>query len=149
MANNQYINKVVYGDQTLIDLSNDTITADILVSGYTAHNATGASITGTLPSKTGLDITQEFIERAYQSTDHILGLNIPYGYYSSGTLKLSKIQIPVPESGTNTIEICVPNGTTEPDPSDDDDWIPITFVVDSNGNSNITDDAISANGVSF
>ena len=35
MANNQYINKVVYGDQTLIDLSNDTITADILVSGYT------------------------------------------------------------------------------------------------------------------
>ena len=47
MANNQYVNKVIYGNQTLIDLSNDTITADKILAGYTAHNASGASITGT------------------------------------------------------------------------------------------------------
>ena len=44
---NQYKNKIVYGHQTLIDLTQDTITADKLLVGYTAHDASGASITGT------------------------------------------------------------------------------------------------------
>ena len=47
MANNQYINKVVFGNQTLIDLTSDTITPADLQSGVTAHDATGAVITGT------------------------------------------------------------------------------------------------------
>ena len=47
MANNEYINKVIYGGRTLIDLTNDTITADKILSGYTAHAASGAPITGT------------------------------------------------------------------------------------------------------
>lgn len=44
---NQYKNKIVYGNQTLIDLTQDTITADKLLVGYTAHDASGAPITGT------------------------------------------------------------------------------------------------------
>ena len=44
---NAYKNKVVYGDQTLIDLTSDTVTADKLLSGYTAHDKSGAQITGT------------------------------------------------------------------------------------------------------
>ena len=49
MANNPYVNKVQLADGTsLIDISGDTITASTLMQGYTAHNATGASITGTL-----------------------------------------------------------------------------------------------------
>lgn len=47
MANNQNINKVVFGNQTLIDLTADTITPADLQSGVTAHDATGAVITGT------------------------------------------------------------------------------------------------------
>jgi len=47
MANNQYINKVVYGNTTLIDLTADTITPADLQSGVTAHDASGATITGT------------------------------------------------------------------------------------------------------
>lgn len=47
MANNQYVNKVVFGNQTLIDLTSDTITAADLASGVTAHDASGAVITGT------------------------------------------------------------------------------------------------------
>lgn len=31
------INKVVYGGKTLIDLTGDTVTADKLLSGITAH----------------------------------------------------------------------------------------------------------------
>jgi hypothetical protein len=41
------INKVVFGNQTLIDLTADTITAADLQSGVTAHDASGAAITGT------------------------------------------------------------------------------------------------------
>ena len=47
MANNQNVNKVQYGSQVLIDLTSDTVTADKLLSGYTAHDASGAQITGT------------------------------------------------------------------------------------------------------
>lgn len=48
MANNQYVNKVIFGNDTLIDISSDTVTADTLITGYTAHDRSGASITGSL-----------------------------------------------------------------------------------------------------
>lgn len=41
------INKVQYGNTTLIDLTADTVTADVLLEGYTAHDRSGAIITGT------------------------------------------------------------------------------------------------------
>lgn len=41
------INKVIYGGKTLIDLTGDTITADKILSGFTAHDKAGESITGT------------------------------------------------------------------------------------------------------
>lgn len=41
------INKVQYGNTTLIDLTNDTVTADKLMQGYTAHDRSGALIIGT------------------------------------------------------------------------------------------------------
>ena len=41
-----YISKVVYGNETLIDLTDDTVVAAALLSGYTAHGADGAPITG-------------------------------------------------------------------------------------------------------
>lgn len=42
------INKVVYGNNTLIDLTNDTITSDTLLEGVTAHKADGTNIVGTV-----------------------------------------------------------------------------------------------------
>lgn len=41
-------NKVVYAGKTLIDLTEDTVTPAALKSGVTAHDASGAKITGTL-----------------------------------------------------------------------------------------------------
>ena len=41
-------NKVVYAGETLIDLTEDTVTPATLKSGVTAHDASGAKITGTL-----------------------------------------------------------------------------------------------------
>ena len=40
------INKVVYGGKTLIDLTGDTVTADKLLSGITAHRKDGQLVTG-------------------------------------------------------------------------------------------------------
>ena len=42
------INKVVFGDRTLIDLTSDTVTEDTLLSGYTAHRRDGHIIVGTV-----------------------------------------------------------------------------------------------------
>lgn len=41
------INKVTFGGTTLIDLSADTVTADKLAAGTTAHGCSGTAITGT------------------------------------------------------------------------------------------------------
>lgn len=44
---NEYVNKVIYGGNTLIDLTGDTVTADKILKNYKAHAASGAPITGT------------------------------------------------------------------------------------------------------
>lgn len=47
-------NFIIVGNETLIDLRADTVAADKLLSGYTAHDKSGAGITGTLtPVQTG------------------------------------------------------------------------------------------------
>lgn len=46
MANNQYVNKVIYGNTTLIDISSDTVTASDILTGKTAHDKSGAPIMG-------------------------------------------------------------------------------------------------------
>ena len=42
------ISKVIYGNQTILDISQDTITASDLKEGITAHGADGEPITGIL-----------------------------------------------------------------------------------------------------
>lgn len=62
MANTTY-NKVTFAGKTLIDLTGDTVTADKILSGYTAHDKSGKKITGTfmsdLPLGFGIDGTIE------------------------------------------------------------------------------------------
>lgn len=44
---NQYVNKVEVNGITIIDLTNDTVDAGSLAQGFTAHDKSGALITGT------------------------------------------------------------------------------------------------------
>lgn len=44
-------NKVTYFGTTLIDLTGDSVAADTLEKGVTAHNKAGAKVTGTLTRK--------------------------------------------------------------------------------------------------
>lgn len=47
MANNQYKNKIIYGGQTLIDLTNDDVTRADVAAGKQFHLPTGEIVTGT------------------------------------------------------------------------------------------------------
>ena len=47
MATNTYNSKVIFNGDVLMDLTGDTVTADKLLKGITAHGKDGAPITGT------------------------------------------------------------------------------------------------------
>lgn len=47
MASNQYVNKVIFGGDTLIDLTSDDVTRASVLSGIKFHLPTGESTTGT------------------------------------------------------------------------------------------------------
>jgi len=99
------VSKVTYNGTTLIDLTGDTVAADKLLSGYTAHNKAGQKITGTLTAGTvpvngslivcacSTDITA--VEAVYNgitqgayldTTNHIAYVTIPYTYTGTVTL---------------------------------------------------------------
>ena len=46
------VNKVIYGTSVLVDLTADTVDAAHLAKGYTAHDAAGNAVVGTLESQT-------------------------------------------------------------------------------------------------
>lgn len=55
------INKVVYRDETLVDLSEDTVTEDTLLEGETAHNAAGEKIVGRAKAGSDLETVANFL----------------------------------------------------------------------------------------
>ena len=74
---NEYINKVIYGGNTLIDLTADTITADKLLASYTAHAASGAPITGTCTFDADTsDATAKVAEILNSKTAYVNGVKL-------------------------------------------------------------------------
>ena len=51
------VNKVVYGTTVLVDLTADTVTAENLKSGVSAHAADGERITGTMANNGAVTAT--------------------------------------------------------------------------------------------
>lgn len=92
MANNQYVNKVEYGGQTLIDLTGDTVTPSSLLNGVTAHARDGSSITGTVVTASPYDSDPEAPGVAdpgssnnYSRGDHVHPLEIFWAVKDSTT----------------------------------------------------------------
>lgn len=64
------VNKVVFGETTLIDLTSDTITADALLKGYTAHGADGEPITGTMEATASVGVVSITTGGSYDSATY-------------------------------------------------------------------------------
>ena len=144
MANNQNVNKVIFGEDTLIDLTSDTVAANKMLSGTTAHDKSGATVTGNIPQKSSSDVTVSYRSiQGYQT----IGIEGPAGYYPNSIgVGISDVYMHIPESGSHKFTVWVPNGVID---NIIQDYIPLDIEVDSEGNSNITDNTIPANGVSF
>lgn len=107
------VSKVIYGGNTLIDLTNDTVSEDKLLKGTTAHDKSGEIITGTceydantsdatasaaeiLTGKTayvrGQSVTGTMVDNGAVSgtIDNLTNYTIPIGYHDgSGTVGIS------------------------------------------------------------
>ncbi len=77
MANNQYVNKVIYGGNTLIDLTGDTISAADVINSKTFHLKSGAPATGqcTYDADTS-DATADSSELLYGETAYVAGSKV-------------------------------------------------------------------------
>lgn len=96
-----YINKVVFGSQTLIDLTSDTLnSASQLLDGVTAHDRTGATITGTCTFDADTS-------DGNAAASEILLNKIAY---ANG----NKITGTMPNNGSNNVTVTSKSGTTIP-----------------------------------
>ena len=84
------VNKVNFGGNTLIDLTNDTVAVDTLLKGITAHNAAGEIMTGTFEGGgiTAENLTADLLERATTVLES--RVVIPAGYYVNEDIILTE-----------------------------------------------------------
>lgn len=99
---NLYKNKVIYGGDVLIDLTSDTVSADKLAYGITAHDKSGAPITGsnTYDADTS-DATAIASEILNTKTAYVNGVKLtgtmPNNGAVSGTISTKAGQYTVPQ----------------------------------------------------
>jgi hypothetical protein len=102
MANNQYINKVIYGGDTLIDLTADDVAASDVLSGKKFHLPSGAPGTGTCPydadTSDATAVAAEILatKTAYKNGSKLTG-TMPNNGAVAGTISAKAEQYTVPQ----------------------------------------------------
>ena len=100
------VSKVVYGGNTLIDLTGDTVAADKLLSGYTAHDAAGNAITGTASSGGGLPA-----EIVAGDTPVLMNPSVASAS-SSSNMVATGVSITISKAGTYRVHFILSGGNT-------------------------------------
>lgn len=93
------VNKVVYYGKTILDLTDDTVTAAKMLSGTTAHDKSGKKITGTYQSVTTCSVAMT--NRAGEAVD------IVYNTFANNVV--SCVMESLASGATKTIANCVKN----------------------------------------
>ena len=90
MAENQHVNKIVYGNTVLIDLTADTVTEDKILTSYTAHDASGNIITGTCDfDVNSQDATVKVAEMLIGKTAYARGTKLTGTMPNNGSISLT------------------------------------------------------------
>ena len=99
---NQYVNKVIYGGNTLIDLTSDTATASDVLATKTFHDKSGATVTGTCTYDADTsDATATAAEILATKTAYVNGVKITGSMVNRGavtgtiTTKAQQYTIPI------------------------------------------------------
>ena len=101
MADNPYPNKVVFGGETVIDLTSDTVDESHLAAGYTAHNKSGKQITGNVYTVEGQAIFREEVDGYYTIISIKNGIFIASNRVHQNTLLESDAEFQVATSADN------------------------------------------------
>ena len=99
------VNKIVYAGNSLIDLTDDTVTADKLSEGITAHDKSGNKITGTMTSSGSSQAKEPYIEETYDTSGNLIDVRL-YGYNEIRTyafFNCSKLALTSLPSGITSI----------------------------------------------
>lgn len=127
------VNKVVFGDRTLIDLTSDTVSADKLAKGVTAHDKTGVQITGTMESggsseKYGatastflgdvdasgvLQVPTAQTDLVFDGVTDLANFALQYKFYETPTISSVSFPQLVQISGKNALDSCFRNAPIE------------------------------------
>ena len=84
-------NKAVINGTTYLDLSSDTVTANSMLDGVTAHDKNGATVTGNIPSLSFPASAQSSATSGYTGAGSMTiatadrYINIPAGYYGTAS----------------------------------------------------------------
>ena len=90
MAENQHVNKIVYGNTVLIDLTADTVTEDKILASYTAHDASGNIITGSCDfDVNSQDATVKVAEMLIGKTAYARGTKLTGTMPNNGSISLT------------------------------------------------------------
>lgn len=113
MADTKYNSKIIFYGETLMDLTSDTVDAASLLKGKTAHDKTGAPITGTCPYDADTsDATATAAEILNGKTAYVDGAKVTGSMPNKGAVSLSivdKSPVAIPTgyhdgSGSATID---------------------------------------------
>lgn len=136
---NQHVNKVAVNGQTVLDLSGDTVYPGMLAKGITAHDKSGAQITGTLE----VPATEErMVELSMPSSNQVI---LPTSGKVMRKVTVQKPATLLPENIKKDVVIGGVTGTLEAGDTSE------TWVIKSSANGELvtTQIAFTSNGQKF